>query len=115
MFNVEWSDITEEGKQYGMKALIGDPLADAARFKQISPLENAERLKQPLLMAYGTDDHRVPMVHGVKFRDAVRKGNPNVEWVVYRDEGHGWAALKDNVDFWTRVETFLAKNLGEAP
>jgi dipeptidyl aminopeptidase/acylaminoacyl peptidase len=115
MFNVEWSDTTEEAKQYGMKALIGDPVADAARFKQISPLENAQRLKQPLLMAYGSDDQRVPMVHGLKFRDAVRKGNPNVEWIVYRDEGHGWTALKDNVDFWTRVETFLAKNLGDAP
>jgi dipeptidyl aminopeptidase/acylaminoacyl peptidase len=115
MFNVAWSDTTEAAKKYGMKTLIGDPVADAAQFKKTSPLQNADRLKQPLLIAYGTDDYRVPMVHGLKFRDAVVKGNSNVEWVEYRDEGHGWHALKDNNDFWTRVEKFLAKNLPQTP
>jgi len=37
--------------------------------------------------------------------------NKNVEWVVYPDEAHGWRREANNVDFWTRVESFLAKHL----
>jgi dipeptidyl aminopeptidase/acylaminoacyl peptidase len=44
-------------------------------------------------------------------RDALKGHNKNVEWVVYPDEAHGWRREANNVDFWTRVERFLAKNL----
>ena len=64
-------------------------------------------------MGYGAADVRVPIQHGREFRDAVQKTNPNVEWVVYPDEGHGWQQFKDNVDWWTRVEKFLARNIGQ--
>jgi dipeptidyl aminopeptidase/acylaminoacyl peptidase len=111
MFTVTWSDISDSAKEYNLKTLVGDPAADAEMFKANSPLENAARLKQPLLMAYGALDSRVPIAHGIAFRDAVTKTNPNVEWIVYNDEGHGWYLLQDNVDFWTHVETFLKKNL----
>ena len=51
------------------------------------------------------------MVHATKFRSAVTEKNPNVEYVLYQDEGHGWRHEKDNIDFWKRVEAFLDKNL----
>ncbi|WP_395408504.1 hypothetical protein ACHMW6_01870 [Pseudoduganella sp. UC29_106] len=35
---------------------------------------------------------RVPLVHGTKFRDAVKVTNKDVEWVEYSEEGHGWGA-----------------------
>ena len=112
MFSVGWSDITEESKLYGYRQLIGDPVTDAAMLKAASPIENASRIRQPLLLAYGAWDVRVPIVHGEKFRDAVRPHNPNVEWVVYDDEGHGWAKTTTHIDFWNRVEKFLARHIG---
>jgi acetyl esterase/lipase len=33
----------------------------------------------------------VPLVHGTRFYQAVKQNNPEVEWVEYPDEGHGWA------------------------
>jgi len=111
MFSVSWSDITDESKKYGYAKLIGDPAADAAMLKAVSPIENASKIKQPLLLAYGAWDTRVPIVHGEKFRDAIKPHNPNVEWVVYDNEGHGWAKPETRVDFWNRVEKFLARNL----
>ncbi len=95
-----------------MPRLIGDPVTDAALLKQISPLENAARIKRPLLMAYGAWDIRVPLVHGEKFRDAVKAHNKNVEWVVYENEGHGWRRPETRYDFWRRVERFLDSNIG---
>ena len=115
LFSVSWSDITNESKKYGMNRLVGDPVADAALLKSVSPLEQAAKIKQPLLLAYGAWDVRVPLIHGEKLRDALKPHNPKVEWVVYKDEGHGWARPENRIDFWTRVEKFLARELAPAP
>jgi dipeptidyl aminopeptidase/acylaminoacyl peptidase len=116
MYTGNWlfkSDMSEQWKQYGMPQLVGDQVKDAAQLKATSPLEQAARIRQPLLLAYGGADRRVPLYHGTKFREAVKATNPNVEWVVYEEEGHGWALPKNRIDFWTRVEKFLEKNIGK--
>lgn len=66
-------------------------------------------------MAYGGADQRVPIEHGKEFRDAASKTNKDIEWVSYLDEGHGWLKLETNIDFWTRVEKFLERNLRPEP
>jgi dipeptidyl aminopeptidase/acylaminoacyl peptidase len=111
LYSVTWSDASDSGLRIEKSTLIGDPDKDAAQLRATSPLVQAQRLKSPLLMAYGIKDVRVPLIHGTKFRDAVMQHNPNVEWVTYKEEGHGWRMEKNNVDFWGRVERFLEKNL----
>jgi len=115
MYTGHWryaSDVPEEYKRYGMPDLIGDPVKDAEQLMATSPLQQAARIHQPLLLAYGTADERVPMIHGTKFRDAVRAVNKDVEWIEYEDEGHGWSLPQNRIDFWTRVERFLDRNIG---
>ncbi len=112
LYTVGWSDSPDIQKSYAMPILIGDPATHAAQFKATSPLAQAARIRQPLLLAYGGVDQRVPLVHGKKFYDAVKVNNPNVEWVVYDDEGHGWRKPENKIDFWTRVEKFLDRNIG---
>jgi len=113
MYEVGWSDFMG-GKwmRYGMPKMIGDRQADAEQLRLTSPLQQAARIKQPVLMAYGEEDYRVPLPHGTKMRDALKSaGNTQVEWIAYPGEGHGWMLEENNVDFWTRVEKFLAKHL----
>ncbi|GGC68687.1 peptidase [Undibacterium terreum] len=110
LYDIHWSDISDDAKKYSAPILIGDQVKDAAQLKATSPIENAARIKQPLLMAYGNMDRRVPIKHGTRFYSAVKETNPHVEWVEYSGEGHGWRMLKTNVDFWTRVEKFLQQN-----
>ena len=107
------SDIGDGYKKYGMPTLVGDVVKDVEQFKATSPLVQAARIKQPLLMAYGAADMRVPLYHGQQFYAAVKQTNPNVEMIVYQDEGHGWALPKTRLDFWTRVEKFLDKHIGK--
>ena len=107
------SDATEHWKQYGMPELVGDPVKDAAQLKATSPIEQAARVKAPLLLAYGGADHRVPIYHGRKFLEAVKPYNKHVEWIEYEDEGHGWQLPANRVDFWRRVETFLDRQIGK--
>ena len=111
LYSVGWSDFSDEFKRYGMPGLVGDRVKDAAQFKATSPVAQAARITQPLLLAYGGFDVRVPIVHGEKMRDAVKAHNQQVEWVVYSEEGHGWRKSENKVDFWTRVEKFLGRNL----
>jgi dipeptidyl aminopeptidase/acylaminoacyl peptidase len=107
------SDLDEVYKKIGMPLLVGDAVKDAAQLKATSPLAQAARIKQPLLLAYGGADQRVPIIHGSAFYDAVKQTNPNVDYVLYNEEGHGWFLPKNRVDFWTRVEQFLNKNIGK--
>jgi dipeptidyl aminopeptidase/acylaminoacyl peptidase len=116
MYSGGWnyeSDMSDEWKRYGMPEMIGDQVKDAAQLKATSPIEQAARITQPLLLAYGGVDRRVPMYHGKKFHDAVTRTNKNVEWIEYPEEGHGWHLPKNNYDFWGRVEAFLDKNIGK--
>lgn len=115
MFDNGWnfeSDLPPEWKQYGMPVMIGDRVKDAAQFKATSPIQQAARITQPLMLAYGGVDRRVPINHGTQFRDAVMRTNKNVEWIEYPEEGHGWALEKNRIDFWSRVEKFLDKHIG---
>jgi dipeptidyl aminopeptidase/acylaminoacyl peptidase len=117
MYTGTWrldSDLPDHWRKYGMPELIGDPVRDAAQLEATSPLAQAARLKQPVLLVYGGADQRVPIFHGEKFRDALSKTNPSVEWVEYRKEGHGWNLMKNRVDFWGRVERFLDHYIGPA-
>ncbi len=113
MFDVTWSDFFDsDWMRYHMKDLIGDPAKDAAMLKASSPLENAARIKSPVLMAYGGLDQRVPLVHGERMRDSLRRSGTPVEWVVYNEEGHGFMVEATRFDFYTRVAKFLDAQIG---
>jgi dipeptidyl aminopeptidase/acylaminoacyl peptidase len=113
LFTSPWSDASELWKKYGATKIIGDPVADAAQFKATSPSRNADKIHAPLLLAYGAKDKRVPIEHGERLHDALAKRpDATVEWVVYKDEGHGWHFADDNIDFWNRVIRFLDANIG---
>ena len=111
MFTSLQSDATEEALDYGMRATIGDPERDAALFRTNSPLRRAAELKQPLLLAHGIDDLRVPIQHASDFYGAVKAHNKQVQLVTYDDEQHTWRKQQTILDFWQRVDTFLDTNL----
>ena len=91
---------------------IGDPEKDAEQLRATSPLAQADRIRAPVLMAYGANDRRVPIVHGQKMKDALASRNVPVEWVVYADEGHGFLIQENRFDFYRRVAEFLDKHIG---
>lgn len=90
---------------------IGDPATDRARWKSVNPLDNADKAGVPILLAYGMNDRRVPIRHGTDFRAALDRNNKTYEWVTYAGEGHGFNKTENVVDFYRRVEKFLARYL----
>jgi dipeptidyl aminopeptidase/acylaminoacyl peptidase len=111
MFDARWSDTSDAFKRHGMPQLIGDREKDAAELAAHSPLQQAARIRSPLLLGHGRVDRRVPIEHGRRLRDAVRPHNPALQWVEYEKEGHGWALPETQADWWGRVEAFLGQHL----
>ncbi len=114
MYETWWSDMSDDWKGYGMPVTVGDREKDAAQFAATSPLKLAARIRQPLLLTHGGRDHRVPIEQATAMHDALDAAHAPVTWVYYPEEGHGFSVQKDRVDFYRRMEAFLAANIGRA-
>lgn len=104
-------DLSELGRSHVLPQTVGDAEKDADMLAKNSPVLLANQIKAPLLLAFGESDRRVPLAHGERMREALRKANQEPEWVSYPGEGHNWTMLKTRLDFAQRVETFLGKHL----
>ncbi|WP_269532711.1 S9 family peptidase [Chitinimonas sp. BJYL2] len=112
LFTVAWSDTSDSAwTRFRQKDLHGDPDKDVDYMKKSSALENADRITKPVMMAYGSEDIRVPLIHGEKMRDKLKARGIPVEWIVYAGEGHGWSKPENNYDFAHRVGAFLKQHL----
>jgi dipeptidyl aminopeptidase/acylaminoacyl peptidase len=90
----------------------GDADHDENWNRKISPLYHVDAIRAPLLIGQGKNDPRVMIVNTDAMVAALRKAKREVIYVVYSDEGHGFARPQNELDFYGRVEEFLAKNLG---
>jgi len=91
---------------------IGDVDKDEAFNKAISPLYHVDKITAPLLIGQGANDPRVKQAEADQIAFAMADKGIPVEYVLYPDEGHGWARPDNRIDFNGRTEVFLAQHLG---
>ncbi|MBX9580608.1 MAG: prolyl oligopeptidase family serine peptidase, partial [Gemmataceae bacterium] len=91
---------------------VGDVDADEEFLKSRSPLYMADRITKPLLIGQGANDPRVKQAESDQIVEAVRRAKKEVGYVVYPDEGHGFARPENRIHFFAVSEEFLAKHLG---
>ncbi|HEX6158987.1 MAG TPA: S9 family peptidase [Thermoanaerobaculia bacterium] len=91
---------------------IGPVMTDDAFNRQISPLYEVERIRVPMLVAAGANDPRARLEHIDRFVQALRAAKRDVTYVVYPDEGHGFARPENNIDFYGRADEFLSRCAG---
>jgi len=96
-------------------AEMGDPKADSARLRRISPLFHADKIKAPLMVLQGANDPRVLKVESDEIVAAARKNGVPVEYVVFPDEGHGFVKKQNEIRGYTQVLAFLDKYLKGGP
>jgi dipeptidyl aminopeptidase/acylaminoacyl peptidase len=77
-----------------------------------SPITKVDAIKIPLLVAQGANDPRVKQAEAEAIVDAVRKKGKEVEYLLFPDEGHGFARPENRMAFYASAEAFLAKHLG---
>ena len=105
------SDMSEDARRYSLPQLVGDIKADADMLREASPVHHAAAIRAPLLLAFGREDRRVPLVHGERMRKALIDAGRPPQWVVYDGEGHGGWSTETQVDFAERMEQFLRQHL----
>jgi len=114
------------GTGYGGYAAMMGLLRDAATFKcgiswsgltsyQNNPDDGKLKdVRQPLLLAYGTDDEAVDYKQALAFYRALKVGNPQAEWLEYTSTVDDWKTQKNRIDLWQHVESFLTRQLGDS-
>ena len=90
---------------------LGHPDGDADLLWERSPLSRVDNISIPLLIAQGANDPRVKQAESEQIVEAmVARGIPH-EYLLYPDEGHGFAKPENRLDFYAKAEAFLAEHL----
>ena len=80
--------------------------------KFISPIHKAEKIAAPLMVIHGKNDPRVPVGEAEQIVERVRGNGGTVEYILYEDEGHGLAKLKNRLDAYPKIAAFLDRHVG---
>jgi dipeptidyl aminopeptidase/acylaminoacyl peptidase len=91
---------------------VGRLDGEEAFLKSRSPLFAADRIERPLLIAQGANDPRVKQAESDQIVTAMRRRGKEVEYLVFPDEGHGFARPENRMKFYAAAEQFLAAHLG---
>jgi dipeptidyl aminopeptidase/acylaminoacyl peptidase len=80
--------------------------------KERSPLTYVDKIKKPLLIGQGANDPRVKQTESDQIVKALQGKNIPVTYVLYPDEGHGFARPENRLSFNAVAEIFLSQILG---
>jgi dipeptidyl aminopeptidase/acylaminoacyl peptidase len=93
---------------------VGDPNTDEGKkfLDERSPLSHVDRISKPLLIGQGANDPRVNQSEADQIVTAMKSKKIPVTYVLYPDEGHGFARPENRMSFYAVSEAFLAEHLG---
>lgn len=96
------------------KTRVGDHTTEEGRafLQSRSPLTFVERIRRPLLIGQGANDPRVKQSESDQIVQAMQARGIPVTYVLFPDEGHGFARPENNMAFFAITEAFLAQHLG---
>ena len=97
-----------------MKDRVGDWTTEEGQKSLLakSPLARVDQIQRPLLIGQGANDPRVKQVESDQIVEAMKEKNIPVTYVLYPDEGHGFARPENRLSFYAVAEAFLSEHLG---
>ncbi|MCB9529724.1 MAG: S9 family peptidase [Myxococcales bacterium] len=93
---------------------VGDHSTDEGKafLDSRSPLGRVDAIKKPLLIGQGANDPRVKQSESDQIVQAMQAKNIPVTYVLFPDEGHGFARPENRLAFNAVTEAFLKECLG---
>jgi len=91
---------------------VGNIDTEEEFLKSRSPLFKVDQIKIPILIAQGANDPRVKQAESEQIVEAMKKKGIQYEYLLFPDEGHGFAKPENKLKFYAIAEKFLAKHLG---
>ncbi len=89
--------------------LIGPLPQDAKKYREWSPLQYADRIKDPIILFHGEDDPVIPFTQTQRIVEILQKTGTPHEFHLYQGEGHGWRKSQTLEDYYQSIELFLKK------
>jgi len=89
-----------------------DNPADRAFFASISPINNIDRIRTPLVVVHGANDPRDPTTESDMLVRGVRANGVDVLYLRFADEGHGVSKVANQVHMWNAIGDFLTRRFG---
>jgi dipeptidyl aminopeptidase/acylaminoacyl peptidase len=91
---------------------VGNPETEADFLMSRSPLFKVDEIKIPMLVAQGANDPRVKQAESEQIVHAMEEKGLEVNYILFEDEGHGFARPENRLRFYSEAEAFLANHLG---
>jgi dienelactone hydrolase len=91
---------------------VGNPATDEDFMWSRSPLSRVDDIRIPILIAQGANDPRVKQAESEQIVAAMREKGIACEYMLFEDEGHGFAKPENRLRFYAAAERFLATHLG---
>ncbi|MBX3364673.1 MAG: S9 family peptidase [Phycisphaeraceae bacterium] len=93
---------------------VGDPRTEEGRamLEERSPLNRVEAIVRPLLIGQGANDPRVKQSESDQIVQRMMERGIPVTYVLFPDEGHGFARPENRRAFFAVTELFLGEHLG---
>lgn len=91
---------------------VGNPDTERDFLWSRSPLSRVDQIKIPLLIAQGANDPRVKRAESEQIVAALEERGIDHEYLLFEDEGHGFARPENRLKFYAAAEAFLARHLG---
>jgi dipeptidyl aminopeptidase/acylaminoacyl peptidase len=91
---------------------VGNPKSEEEFLKSRSPLFFVDRIQIPILIAQGANDPRVKQAESEQIVAAMKEKGIDYEYLLFEDEGHGFARPENRLKFYAAAERFLARHLG---
>jgi dipeptidyl aminopeptidase/acylaminoacyl peptidase len=91
---------------------VGNPDTDEEFLRSRSPLFKVDQIKIPMLIAQGANDPRVKQAESEQVVEAMKSKGIDYEYMLFPDEGHGFAKPQNRLKFYAAAEQFLVKYLG---
>lgn len=91
---------------------VGNPDTEPEFLQSRSPLYKVDQIKIPMLIAQGANDPRVKQAESEQIVAAMQSKGIDYEYMLFPDEGHGFARPENRLKFYAAAERFLAKHLG---
>jgi dipeptidyl aminopeptidase/acylaminoacyl peptidase len=90
-------------------AEYGDPQRDAELLERISPMNQIDKIRAPMLLAHGERDPRVPIGESMQLEAALQARQRTVFNLTFDYAGHGFVRPDDKRRIYTAVAEFLAR------
>jgi dipeptidyl aminopeptidase/acylaminoacyl peptidase len=98
---------TSDYRRAHRESEYGSLAHDREFLESIAPINHLDKITAPLMVIHGANDPRVPLSEADQLVKALQARGVPVEFLVFDDEGHGLAKLKNKLVAYPAVIDFL--------